>query len=470
MEFNNSIVWFRRELRFVDNAALDKACLCSKTIVPVFIFDTKILSTLVDKQDKRVYFIFESLKEMEEELKTYGKSLVVRIGDPTVEIPKLAQEFKADCVFTSNDYENYSIQRDYKVKTKLKDLNIQFISVKDQVIFEGTEVVKQNNLPYVVYTPYKNEWLKKAHENDFNCYSFDFKKFINKENIHTVPFSWKLTEVGFSPATLWLATGRKGALEKIKQFISKINDYSENRDYFSNNDTSNLSVHLRFGTISIREAFRFAFQYKSKGAEIWINELIWREFYKMILSEFPHVESMPFKKDLKDIPWENNEEFFEKWTKGQTGFPIVDAAMRHLNETGWMHNRLRMIVASFLTKDLLIDYRKGEQYFAEKLLDYDLSSNNGGWQWSASTGCDAQPYFRVFNPESQSLKFDPEGKFIRKLCPELSHLDNKNIHTPYKVTWNLFSHHKNSGDLSYPKPIVEHDQQRLKAIAMFKKS
>lgn len=469
MEFKRSIVWFRRDLRFEDHAALGKACSCSHSIIPVFIFDTNILLKLEDKKDKRVSFICETLKEMEQELLSHGKAMVVRIGDPIVEIPKLAKELNVECIFTCNDYEPYAIERDALVKERLKQLDIQFRSFKDQVIFENKEILKQNKLPYKVFTPYKKEWLKALKENDFTCYPFQFEKFIHKDEIKNHLLPWKMENIGFSSVRLWLQPGRKGALEKLKLFSSKIQNYSKNRDHFSSDDTSHLSVHLRFGTISIREAFRFANQNPSKGTEVWINELIWREFYKMILSEYPHIEKMPFKKECQRISWENNEEYFEKWKLGNTGYPIVDAAMRHFNETGWMHNRLRMVVASFLTKDLLIDYRKGEEYFANKLLDFDLSSNNGGWQWSASTGCDAQPYFRVFNPESQSIKFDPKGIFIRKHCPELFYFEDKHIHSPYKYVVKQYFKDKDLINCPYPKPIIEHAKQRLKAIRLFKK-
>ncbi len=469
MEFKRSLVWLRRDLRFNDHTALNKAYSCSQIIIPVFIFDTKILSELDDKRDKRVYFIFETLKAMQQELLQHGKTLVVRIGDPVFEIPKLASELNVECVFTCNDYEQYTIKRDEIVKTKLKDIHIQFKSFKDQVIFESKEVLKKNNLPYMVFTPYKLEWLRKVRESDFICHSFDFKKFINKEEIKNNFFQWEIEQIGFLPSSLCLEPGRKGALERLNNFSPKMKNYSEQRDYYSFDDTSRLSIHLRFGTLSIREAFRFAYQNQSKGAEVWINELIWREFFKMILCEYPHIEKMPFKKEYQSIQWENNKEFFEKWKHGLTGFPIVDAAMRHFNETGWMHNRLRMVVASFLTKDLLIDYRKGEEYFAKKLIDFDLSSNNGGWQWCASTGCDAQPYFRIFNPESQSIKFDPKGTFIRKHCPELSHFEDKKIHAPYKNLLKQGALGSSTLNCPYPMPMIEHDKQRLKAIQLFKK-
>ncbi|RDB36643.1 cryptochrome/photolyase family protein [Spirobacillus cienkowskii] len=462
MEFKRSIVWLRRELRLDDNAALHYACLYSSQIIPVFIFDKNILSKLPNHEDKRVTFIFETLQELEQQLKKQGKMLIVRFGDPQEEIPSLAKELKVDSVFTNNDYEQYAIKRDNFIKDKLKEYQIQFLSFKDQVIFERNEILKANQQPYVVFTPYKNEWLKRVKMQNFVSFTYDIKKFISNEDFKNYQFHWKIEELGFSKATLILSPGRKGALEKIHTFSKKIDEYANNRNFLNIDGTSLLSIHLRFGTISIREAFRFAYEHQSEGANVWISELIWREFYKMILSLFPYVETSPFKQEYKSLKWENNDKYFEKWQQGQTGFPIVDAAMRYFNKTGWMHNRLRMVVASFLTKDLLIDYRKGEKYFADHLLDYDLSANNGGWQWSASTGCDAQPYFRVFNPESQSQKFDPKGTFIKEHCPELVHCDEKTIHAPTQSLFSSYSHH-------YPTPIVNHAIQREKAIKLFKK-
>lgn len=465
MEFQNSIVWFRRDLRFFDNVALNKACLLSQKVIPVFIFDEMILNKISHKSDKRVQFIFETLTEMHQELREQGKSMIILYGDPVVEIPKIALEYNVNCVFTNTDYETYAIARDLEIKNRLSERNIEFKSFKDQVIFEKEENLKKNKQPYVMFTPFKNEWLKRVKDTDFKTYAVDLKKIIDLSEIknanHT--FHWDIQKIGFYPTECIFKSGRKSALECVKKFTNKINLYASERDFFAREGTSQLSIHLRFGTISIREAFQFAKKFNSQGADTWINELIWREFYKMILSQFPYVEQRAFKKECQFIQWENNEEYFDKWKQGMTGFPIVDAAMRHFNATGWMHNRLRMVVASFLTKDLLIDYKKGEQYFAEKLLDFDLSANNGGWQWSASTGCDAQPYFRVFNPESQSIKFDPSGSFIKKHCPELAGCDQKEIHAPYRSQIKLFNDFKN-----YPKPIVEHDKQRLKAIVMFK--
>ena len=464
MNFKKSIMWFRRDLRFFDNTALSHACSLSEKIIPIFIFDSHILSKLKNKNDRRIQFIFDTLKEMNEELLFNGKSMQILFGDPTIEIPKFALKYNVECIFTNDDYESYAIQRDLKIKKNLQIHNIEFKTYKDQVIFEKNEILKPNSMPYVVFTPYKNAWLKKVTHSDFKFNNFNFNQFISNNEIQESKFSWNLNEIGFNPVTLIFNSGRKAGIESLKQFSTKINSYNEDRDFFAKKGTSHISIHLRFGTLSIRECFHFADQFKSKGSEIWRNELIWREFYKMILFHFPYVEYASFKKECHSIQWENNENYFEKWKEGRTGYPIIDAAMRYFKETGWMHNRLRMIVASFLTKDLLIDYKKGEEYFAENLLDFDLSSNNGGWQWSASTGCDAQPYFRVFNPESQSMKFDPSGTFIKKHCPELAYCDEKEIHAPYNFQTKLFH---NISD--YPKPIVSHDKQRLKSIALFKK-
>ena len=464
MNFKTSIMWFRRDLRFFDNVALSKASFFSEKIIPVFIFDEIILKKLKNKRDRRVQFIFDSIKEMKQELNNNGKGMIVIYGDPVVEIPKMALKYNAQCIFTNEDYEEYAIQRDKLVENNLKQHQIEFKSFKDQVIFDKNDILKSNKQPYVVFTPYKNEWLKNVNESYFKLNSFDMNKMMPIESIKEDIFNFEMQKIGFQNTDLLVKPGRKAALNCLNQFSSKINLYAQERDFFAKNGTSFLSMHLRFGTISIREAFQFANHYHSEGAKIWKYELIWREFYKMILYHFPYVEKGAFKKECDNIKWENKEEYFEKWKKGLTGFPIIDAAMRYFNETGWMHNRLRMIVASFLTKDLLIDYKKGEEYFAENLLDFDLSSNNGGWQWSASTGCDAQPYFRVFNPEAQSIKFDPLGAFIKQHCPELIACDSKQIHSPYQYQNNLFVNLNN-----YPKPIVEHDKQRLKAIALFKK-
>lgn len=464
MNYKTSIVWLRRDIRLEDNRALFEACCHSETVIPVFVFDTNILDKLKNKNDRRVYFIYQTLLELNQFLLSHGKSLLIIYGNPIEELPKLAKNYNAQCVFTNKDYEPKTIERDQKVSKVLSEIGIHFKLFKDQVIFEENEILKTNKTPYVVFTPYKNEWLKCFSHITLKTYSYQISKFINKDKIKNINFHWNINCIHFNSTNLLINPGRTYALHLLEKFANKINNYDSSRDYFAANGTSMLSMHLRFGTLSIREAFIFANKYPSKGADIWKSELIWREFYKMILSQFPHVEKKCFKSEYEHLKWENNADYFECWKSGLTGFPVVDAAMRCFQQTGWMHNRLRMIVASFLTKDLLVDYRKGESYFAEHLLDFDMSANNGGWQWSASTGCDAQPFFRVFNPEAQSLKFDPTGQFIKTYCPELSHCDAKQIHAPHKYFTGLFS-----ANLNYPKPIVQHDKQRMKAMQMFKK-
>ncbi len=412
MNYKKAIVWLRRDIRLEDNRALYEACCQSETVIPVFVFDTNILDKIKNKKDRRVYFIYQTLLELNEYLLSHGKSLLIIYGNPIEEIPKLAKNYNVQCVFANKDYEPTAIERDQKVFKALAEIGTHFKLFKDQVIFEENEILKANRTPYVVFTPYKNEWLKLYSQTTLKNYSCQINKLISKDNIKNINFHWHLESIHFNLTDLLIRPGRKYALNLLDKFANKIKNYDNSRDYFGIDGTSMLSMHLRFGTLSIREALQFANKYPSKGADIWKSELIWREFYKMILVHFPQVEKHSFKSEYNHLNWENNSDYFECWKNGMTGFPVVDAAMRCFQQTGWMHNRLRMIVASFLTKDLLIDYRKGESYFAEHLLDFDLSANNGGWQWSASTGCDAQPFFRVFNPETQSLKFDPAGQFI----------------------------------------------------------
>lgn len=463
MHYNTSIVWLRRDIRLEDNIAIHEACLVSATVILVFVFDTNILDKITNKFDRRVFFIYQSLFELNQKLLKNGKSLLVIYGDAVSEIPKIAKKYNAQCVFANKDYEIQAKQRDALVASQLEETGIHFRLLKDQVIFEEKEVLKANQTPYVVYTPYKNAWLKQFSSLKLSLKSYDLGKFIAKEKIENINFTWDIKSICFNETEILISPGREAAIRNLQNFGSKIGQYDTNRDYFALQGTSSLSMHFRFGTLSIREAFLFANQFQAKGAEVWRNELIWREFYKMILSLFPYVEKKPFKSEYEHLNWQNNLEYFACWKNGMTGYPIIDAAMRCFQQTGWMHNRLRMIVASFLTKDLLIDYRYGEKYFAENLLDFDLSANNGGWQWSASTGCDAQPYFRVFNPEAQSIKFDSQGQFIKQYCPELRACDAKQIHAPHKYATGIFM-----SSLNYPKPIIEHDAQRLKAIKMFK--
>jgi deoxyribodipyrimidine photo-lyase len=423
-----NIFWFRRDLRLQDNAGLYHALKEGKPVVPVFIFDKNILDELSDKIDIRVEFIHNALEEMQQALVKINSTLDVRYGFAADIYKELMQEYSIEKVFTNHDYEPYARKRDTEIAELLKANGISFHTYKDQVIFEKDEVVKDDGKPYTVFTPYSRRW--KAALNDFYFKAYPSKKyFFNfyKQPVKEIP---SLELMGFK------TTGQSFPAKKWKEEIVK--NYSALRDFPAVNGTSRLSVHLRFGTISIRELARDA----GSLNETFLNELIWRDFYQTILWHFPRVVQHSFKPEYDKIKWRNNEKEFDAWCKGQTGYPIVDAGMRQLNETGFMHNRVRMITASFLTKHLLIDWRWGEAYFAKKLLDYDLAANNGGWQWAASSGCDAVPYFRIFNPTLQTKRFDPELKYIRQWVPEFE-------------------------GFSYSSPIVEHEFARKRCLEVF---
>lgn len=424
-----SIFWFRRDLRFEDNRALFEATKSETQVLPLFIFDTDILSQLDDKNDRRVDFVYQTLTYLQNKLLPLGRSLCIRTGKPLDIFKRLLEEYDVKAVYTNSDYEQSAIARDRAIATFLKTNSIRFLSFKDQVIFEWNEVLKANGEPYTIFTPYSKVWKQKLLENDLLPYpSEDFlSTFILTEH----PFFPKLADIGFNKTDMVFSTP---ILDK-----SIITNYENTRNIPAIEGTTRLSIHLRFGTISIRKAVACALETN----EQWLNELIWREFFMSILVHFPHVETGAFRKKYEAIAWRNNEKEFEAWCEGKTGYPIVDAGMRQLNETGWMHNRVRMIVASFLTKHLLIDWRWGEAYFANKLIDYELSSNNGNWQWAAGCGCDAAPYFRVFNPTEQTKRFDPELKYIRKWVKEFD-------------------------TLAYPQPIVEHSFARNRALEAYK--
>jgi deoxyribodipyrimidine photo-lyase len=428
-----NIIWFRRDLRLTDNAALYHALKSGKPVVPIFIFDSNILRLLEDKHDRRVSFIYAAIQEMQEVLIKLGSSLEVFYGTPLEVFQKLSSKYQIESVYTNHDYEPYAQERDISIASFLRSKHIDFKTFKDQVIFEKTEVVKDDGKPYTIFTPYSRKW--KAKLSDQNLHPFPVEKYETnyyKQSPSSIP---SLASMGFE-ADIMPYPSKEVPAEIIKK-------YTEQRNFPAlENGTSKLGVHLRFGTISIRALAKKAFSLN----ETFLNELIWRDFYHMILWNFPLVgKDKSFKPAYDLIPWRNNEAEFQAWCEGKTGYPIVDAGMRELNATGFMHNRVRMIVASFLCKHLLIDWRWGEAYFAQKLLDFDLAANNGGWQWASSSGCDAAPYFRVFNPTLQTEKFDKELKYIKKWVPEF-------------------------GELNYPTPIVAHEFARKRVLEVYAKA
>lgn len=425
-----SLFWHRRDLRIEDNTALFKALKETSNVIPLFIFDTIILDQL-SENDQRVLFIHQEVSRLKEIYQSFGSDLIVKYGNPIELVPEIAQKYEAQVVYTNRDYEPYALQRDQTIYTTLSNLDIVFKEAKDHVIFEKEEILKPDQHPYTIFTPYMKRWKEKL--SNFYLSSYPVEKYItNLWKTFDVADIVSLNEMGFSD-------------EQIVAFPEPIFDedlirnYDQNRDLPSVLGTSRLSLHLRFGTISIRFLARKAMSLNEK----FLNELIWRDFYQMIIYHFPYSIQNSFKKQYDRIQWVNNEEHFQLWCKGQTGYPIVDAGMRELNATGFMHNRVRMIVASFLTKHLLIDWRWGESYFAEKLLDFELASNVGGWQWAASSGCDTAPYFRVFNPTLQQEKFDKEYLYIKKWVPEF-------------------------GTDKYVKPIIDHSFARDRVLRVYK--
>jgi deoxyribodipyrimidine photo-lyase len=420
-----NIFWFRRDLRLEDNNALFQATTSGLPVLPIFIFDTNITDELkVD--DPRLNFIYETLSSINTKLAEFGSSVLIIKGDPISAWNKLSESYDINAVYFNKDYEPYAIQRDSAVETLLRKRDTAFLGFRDQVIFEEKEIVKADGHPYTVFTPYKNKWLRVLTEIlPLNNFSLDLQnKFLDTD----IEFP-SAEMAGITPCTI-----------KVKPFnLDTIREYDKYRDYPADDKTSYLGPHLRFGTVSIRKLVDLAL----KESPVFLGELIWREFFMQILFNFPDVVTGNFKSGFDNIQWRNNEEEFERWCNGETGYPLVDAGMRQLNETGFMHNRVRMITAGFLCKHLLIDWRWGEAYFAQKLLDYELSSNNGNWQWASGTGCDAAPWFRVFNPSLQLEKFDHDREYVKKWVPGVSGKD-------------------------YPDPIVDHDQARVRAISAFK--
>ena len=473
----SALVWFRRDLRDYDHAALHAALTSAQRVFCVFVFDTEILNGL-PQQDRRVEFIHASVAELKAALQNHGGDLLVLHGSAIDAIPALAKSLGAEVVVANRDYEPQAIARDQAVADQLAAEGIRFISPKDQVVFDGDEVLTQGGTPYTVFSPYKISWLKRLSSpgGDFYLRAYPVDQHFNRLSESSPELSARyalpsLDSLGFRPSglvELGITPGMSGAAKLWTDFQSRIDQYKIARDFPAIRGVSYLSIHLRFGTISIRQLARFASQQAGEGAATWLSELCWRDFYFMVLQHFPQVVSRCFKTDFDALVWDDWPEGLTAWQQGRTGYPLVDAAMRQLAHSGFMHNRLRMIAAAFLTKDLGISWHLGEAWFALHLNDFDLASNNGGWQWSASTGCDAQPWFRIFNPVTQSERFDPRGEFIRRYVTELSKVPDKFIHAPWTMSPQQQLDCGVHVGRDYPLPIVDHAKARERTLARFK--
>ncbi len=478
-----ALLWFRRDLRVDDHAALYHALRAARQVWCAFVFDRDILDPL-PRQDRRVEFIHDSLLGLDAQLRALAAShgvegigLVVCHGRAVDEVPALAGRLAAEAVYANHDDDPAALARDARVRGALADIGVVLHTSKDHVVFERDELLTLGGNPYSVFTPYKNAWLKKV--DAFYLKAYPVAHYAGA--LAPLPDGLRdtlptLAQLGFEPSNLHelkLPSGSAGALELLDDFLpERIGRYHETRDYPAIKGPSYLSTHLRFGTVSIRHLAREAWQRlpTTRGAEVWLSELIWRDFYHQILHHHPHVVGHAFKTEYERIRWEHGKHadaLFDAWCEGRTGYPLVDAAMHQINRSGYMHNRLRMVAASFLVKDLGIDWRRGEAYFAEKLNDFDLAANNGGWQWAASTGCDAQPYFRIFNPVSQSERFDVEGKFIRRYLPQLAALPDKLIHAPWLAKPIDLAAAKVELGRNYPAPVVQHDAARERTLQRY---
>ena len=480
---DRALVWLRRDLRAYDHAALHQALRSARQVWCVFVFDTELLAPL-PRADRRVEFIRESLVGLDGDLRRLGQArgvtgagLVVCHGITSSEIPRLAATLGVQAVYASHDDDPYALARDAKVRGVLADQGVAFHTTKDHVIFERSEVLTGGGTPYGVFTPYKNAWLKRLSEVHVQAWEVG----ALADALGPVPLGMvgvpTLASLGFEStnlAALPIPTGTLGGLSLLEDFLlERIDAYDRTRDFPSVKGPSYLSTHLRFGTVSIRHLVREAWgraRAGSRGAEVWLSELIWRDFYHQVLHHHPHVVGRAFRQEYDRIHWEQGKHaqaLFKAWCAGQTGYPLVDAAMLQLNQTGYMHNRLRMVVASFLTKDLGLDWRWGERYFTDMLNDFDLAANNGGWQWASSSGCDAQPWFRIFNPTTQSEKFDPQGRFIRRYLPQLSKLPDKVLHAPWTAGPLALEAAGVVLGRNYPLPVVHHDEARQRTLARY---
>lgn len=490
-DFDAGLVWFRRDLRGSDHAALYYALKHCRKVWCVFVFDTTILQPLVDEwqrttperpvEDRRVEFILASLVELDDWLRQHGGGLIVLHDDPREAIPALAEKLGVDAVFANHDYEPAAIARDEHVRESLAEAERELLTFKDQVIFERDEILTGQQKPFSVFTPYRNAWLKAVTAFDLKPYPVDAYTGSLAAPPRGIARSLPtLASLGFSPsnfADLKLPAGTSGAHQLFEDFQSRIDSYDERRDFPAAKGPSYLSVHLRFGTVSIRTLARAAYEQSlqpdGRGAATWLSELIWRDFYFMVLAHHPRLaDGASFKTEYDDLRWETGaaaDAAFAAWCEGRTGYPLVDAAMQQINQTGYMHNRLRMVTASFLVKDLGIDWRRGERYFAARLNDFDFAANNGGWQWAASTGCDAQPWFRIFNPVTQSEKFDPQGRFIKRYLPQLENVPPTWVHAPWQADAEQLAEWGVVLGEHYPQPVVDHAEARQRTLARFGK-
>ncbi|MFN7572263.1 MAG: cryptochrome/photolyase family protein [Betaproteobacteria bacterium] len=472
---DSALVWFRRDLRLADHAALYHALKNARRVFCAFVFDRAILDPLLaegSNADRRVEFIRGAVVELDAALRARGSGLIVRHAPAADAIPQLAAELGVAAVFANHDDDPYALARDAQVAARLAADGRRWQSFKDHVIFERSEVLTAGGTPFSVFTPYKNAWLKKL--TPFYLAAYPVERYAASLAAPPAPMPLpRLDEIGFAPTNLralGIVPGEAGGGRLFADFLIRIDGYAQARDYPAVKGPSYLSVHLRFGTVSIRALARAAWeraQAGSAGAATWLSELVWRDFYHQILHHHPQVAERAFKPAYDRIVWDNDPALFAAWCDGRTGYPLVDSAMAQLNQTGYMHNRLRMVVASFLTKDLGIDWRWGERYFAQQLIDFDLAANNGGWQWAASSGCDAQPYFRIFNPVAQSLRFDPEGKFIKRYLPQLAGFTANEIHAPWEVPPLRQQAAGCVVGSDYPLPIVDHAQARARTLARY---
>lgn len=472
--YKKVLFWFRRDLRLEDNVGLYHALKDSEMVAPVFIFDKEILNNL-PSEDRRVEFLFNCVKMLKTSLNKLQSDIIVKFAYAEKEIPLLAKKFKVDAVYANEDYEPNARKRDLNIENELKENNIVLKLFKDTVIFDKNDILSQQGKPFITYNHYKAAWKKRLTKEDYSIYKLeDYYSSFAKFSSQDFP---TLIKMGFDKTNLEdmkLEPSSEGARLLFNRFKDKIVfHYKLLKDIPYAGGVSYLSIHNRFGTISIRTLIcevmamtRLVDDKRQESCHVWIDELIWREFYMQLMYHYPQVVYEPFKQEYQDFPWENNFEWYSAWCEGKTGFPLIDAAMHQLNQTGYMHNRLRAMVASFLTKHLLIDYKLGEEYFAAKLLDFDLPANNGGWQWSASTGCDSQPYYRIFNPLKQSETYDPEARFIKKYFPVFSNVPAKFLHDTLKYEKELKEFGIVLGE-DYPKPIVDLSLRKKIALEVF---